>query len=80
MTTSSYESLSHSRWDCKYHIVFMPKGRKKELYGKIRGYLGPLFHELAGQGCQIVERHMVQDHVPMLIRIPPEYAVAEVVG
>ena len=81
MTTSSYESLSHSKWDCKYHIVFIPKGRKKELYGKIRGYLGPLFHELAAQrNCQIVEGHMVQDHVHMLIRIPPKYAVAEVVG
>lgn len=81
MTTSSYESLSHSKWDCKYHIVFIPKGRKKELYGKIRGYLGPLFHELASQrNCQIVEGHMVQDHVHMLIRIPPKYSVAEVVG
>jgi putative transposase len=81
MTTSSYESLSHSKWDCKYHIVFIPKGRKKELYGKIRGYLGTLFHELAAQrNCQIVEGHMVQDHVHMLIRIPPKYSVAEVVG
>ncbi len=81
MTTSSYESLSHSKWDCKYHIVFIPKCRKKELYGKIRGYLGPLFHELAAQrNCQIVEGHMVQDHVHMLIRIPPKYSVAEVVG
>ena len=49
MTTSSYESLSHSKWDCKYHIVFVSKGRKKELYGKIRGYLGSLFHDLAAQ-------------------------------
>ena len=56
MTTSSYESLSHSEWDCKYHIVFVPKGRKKELYGKILGYLGPLFHELAAQrDSQILE-------------------------
>jgi putative transposase len=61
--------------------VFIPKGRKKELYGKIRGYLGPLFHELAAQrNCQIMEGHMVQDHVHMLIRIPPKYSVAEVVG
>jgi putative transposase len=81
MTTSSYESLSHSKWDCKYHIVFIPKGRKKELYGKIRGYLGPLFHELAAQrNCQIVEGHMLRDDVHMLIRIPPKYSVAEVVG
>lgn len=81
MTTSSYESLSHSKWDCKYHVVFVPKGRKKGLYGKIRQYLGPLFHELAAhRNCQIVEGHMVQDHVHMLIRIPPKYSVAEVIG
>ena len=81
MTTSSYESLSHSKWDCKYHIVFIPKGRKKELYGKIRRYLGPVFHELASQrGSKIEAGHMVQDHVHMLIKIPPKYSVAEVVG
>ena len=81
MTTSSYESLSHSKWDCKYHLVFIPKCRKKELYGKIRKYLGTVFHELAGQrGSTIMEGHMVQDHVHMLIRIPRKYAVSEVVG
>ena len=81
MTTSSYESLAHSKWDCKYHIVFIPKCRKKELYGKIRKFLGPVFHELAGQrGSKILEGHMVQDHVHMLIKIPPKYSVAEVVG
>ena len=81
MTTSSYESLSHSKWDCKYHVVFIPKGRKKALYGKIRGFLGPVLRELAGQrGSTILEGHMVQDHVHMLIRIPPKYAVAEVIG
>ena len=80
-TTSSYESLAHSKWDCKYHIVFIPKGRKKALYGKIRKYLGPVFHELASQrGSKILEGHMVQDHVHMLIKIPPKYSVAEVVG
>ena len=81
MTTSSYESLSHSKWDCKYHLVFILKYRKKELYGKIRKYLGPMFHELTAQrNCKILEGHMVQDHVHMLIRIPPKYSVAEVVG
>ena len=49
MTTSSYESLSHAKWDCKYHVVFIPKGGKKALYGKIRSFLGPVFGELAGQ-------------------------------
>ena len=81
MTSSSYESLSHSKWDCKYHLVFVPKYRKKVLYGKIRKFLGPVFHELAShRTCKILEGHMVQDHVHMLIRIPPKYAVAEVVG
>ena len=77
----SYQSLSHSKWDCKYHVVFVPKGRRKVLSGKIRSYLGPVFHELAGQKrCRIIEGHMVQDHVHMLIEIPPKYAVSEVVG
>src|SRR5262245_29203030 len=74
MDMSTYESLSHSKWDCKYHIVFVPKGRKKELYGKVRKFLGSVFHELAAQRrSEILEGHMVQDHVPMLIRIPPKY-------
>ncbi len=77
----SYESLSHCKWDCKYHVVFIPKGRKKVLYGKIRKFLGPVFHELARQrGSEIGEGHMVADHVHMLIKIPPKYAVAEVIG
>ena len=81
MTESSYESLSHSKWDCKYHVVFVPKYRKKVLYGKIRNYLGPLFHELSNQrSSKILEGHMVQDHVHMLIKIPPKYSVAEVIG
>jgi len=81
METSSYESLTHSKWDCKYHIVFIPKCRRKALYGNVRKFLGPVFHELASQrGSTIVEGHMVQDHVHMLIKIPPKYSVAEVVG
>lgn len=81
MTTSSYKSLTHSKWDCKYHIVFIPKGRKKVLYGKIRKFLGSVFHELASQrGSTIIEGHMVKDHVHMLINIPPKYSVAEVIG
>ena len=81
MTLSSYQSLSHSKWDCKYHIVFVPKYRKKVLYGKIRKFLGPLFHELASQrNCKIIEGHMVQDHVHMLIAIPPKYSVSEIIG
>jgi len=81
MTVSSYESLSHSKWDCKYHVVFIPKNRKKVLYGKIRKFLGPVFHELASQrNSKILQGSMVQDHVHMLLAIPPKYSVAEVIG
>ena len=60
MTTSSYESLSHAKWDGTYHVVFIPKGRKKALYGKIRQFLGPVLRALVGQrGSTIVEGHMV---------------------
>ena len=76
-----YQSLSHSKWDCTYHIVFIPKRRKKVLYGGMRKMLGQVFHELARQKeCQIVEGHMPKDHVHMCIKIPPKYAVASVVG
>ena len=81
MTTPFYQSLGHSKWECKYHVVFVPKYRKSVLYGKVREYLKLIFHELAKQkGCEIVEGHMVQDHVHMIISIPPKYSVAEIVG
>ena len=81
MTETSYASLSHSKWDCKYHIVFVPKCRKKSLYGKIRTFLIPRFRELATQrGSTIIKGNMVQDHVHMLIQIPPKYSVSEVIG
>jgi len=75
------ESLTHSKWDCKYHVLFVPRYRKKALYGKIRLYLKEVFHELARQkGCEIVSGSMVSDHVHMCISIPPKYSVSEVVG
>ena len=75
--SSLYESLSHAKWHCKYHVVFIPKGRKKALYGKIRKLLGPVLHELAGQqGSTILAGPMVQDHVYRLIRIPSTYVIA----
>ena len=76
-----YESLNHTRWDCNYHVVFIPKCRKKVLYGKLRKDLGDLFHDLAKQKeSRILEGHMMIDHVHMLIRIPPKYAVSNVIG
>lgn len=81
MQISSYESLSHSKWDCKYHIVFIPKGRRKVLFGQIRKYIGPIFRELARQKeCSIIQGGMVQDHVHMLISIPPKHSVASIIG
>ena len=75
------ESLAHSRYDCKYHVVFVPKFRKKALFGKTRQYLKGVFHELARQkGCGIVSGHIAMDHVHMCISIPPKYAVSEVIG
>jgi putative transposase len=79
--TEPYKSLAHSRWDCKYHVVFIPKRRRKALFGEIRKYLGELFHELARQKeCRIVEGHLMPDHVHMCISIPPKYSVASVIG
>ena len=76
-----YQSLSHSKWDCKYHLVFVPKYRRKAMFGEIRKFLGPVFHELARQKeCRIVEGHLMPDHVHMCIEIPPKHAVSSVVG
>ena len=76
-----YQSLSHSKWDCKYHVIFVPKFRRKVLYGEVRKFLGPVFHELSRQKeCRIIEGHMPRDHVHMCIEIPPKHAVASVVG
>lgn len=78
---SLYESLAHSKWDCTYHIVFVPKKRRKDLYGKVRVFLKKVFHDLASQReCKIISGNMVQDHVHMMIKIPPKYPVSEVVG
>lgn len=75
------ESLSHSKWECKYHIVFIPKCRRRTLYGQLRQHLGEVFHELARhKDSRIEEGHLVADHVHMLISIPPKHAVSQVVG
>ena len=78
---SPSQSLSHSKWDCKYHVVFVPKDRRQARSGEIRKQLGPIFHELAKQKeCQIIEGHLMADHVQMCIAIPPKHAVASVIG
>ncbi len=76
-----YQSLSHTKWDCTYHVVFIPKRRRTVLYGSLRAKLGPIFHELAKQKeCEIVNGHTMPDHVHMLIRIPPKHAVSSIIG
>ncbi len=75
------ESLSHTLWECKYHVVWIPKYRKKVMFQKIREELGALFRDLALQkGCKILEGHLLMDHVHMLISIPPKFAVSQIVG
>ena len=75
------ESLCHTRWDCKYHIVWVPKYRRKVLYGRLRRELGEVFHDLARQkDSRILEGHLQPDHIHVLISIPPKYSVAQVVG
>jgi putative transposase len=75
------ESLSHTKWTCKYHVVFIPKGRRKMLYGQLRNHLGEVFRNLAQQKeSRIEEGHLMVDHVHMMIAIPPKYAVSQVVG
>ena len=78
---NDYQSLSHTKWECKYHVVFLPKYRRKVVYGELRRHLGEVFRELARQKeSRIEEGHLQVDHVHMLLSIPPKYAVAQVVG
>jgi putative transposase len=75
------ESLNHTKWECKYHVVFIPKCRRKTLYVQLRQYLGDVFRKLAEQKeSRIEEGHLMSDHVHMMISIPPKYAVSQVVG
>jgi putative transposase len=74
-------SLSHTKWECKYHVVFIPKCRRKRLYEQLRPHLGEAFRQLAGQRASVVEEgHLMVDHVHMLLSIPPKCAVSQVVG
>ena len=75
------ETRSHSKWECKYHVVFIPKCRRRALYGQLRKHLGEVFRNLAEhKESRILEGHLMPDHVHMLIAIPPKYAVSQVVG
>ena len=76
-----FNHLNHATWECKYHVVFTPKYRKKLLFGKIKRHLGQVFHDLARRKeCRIEEGHLMPDHVHMLISIPPKYSVAQIIG
>ena len=76
-----YQSLSHTRWDCKYHVVFIPKRRKKRIFGVLRQHLGEVFHELAlNKESKIVEGHRIGDYVHICISVPLKYSVSSVVG
>jgi len=76
-----YESLRHTTWECKYHVVFIPKCRRKVLYGQLRQELGVVFRALAGEReSEIIEGHLMPDHVHMMISVPPKYSVAQVIG
>ena len=75
------ESLNHTRWECKYHVVFIPKYRRKVMFGHIRRELTEVFHRLARQKDSLIEEgHLMPDHVHMMISIPPKHAVSQVVG
>jgi len=76
-----YGSLCHTKWECKYHVVFIPKCRRKTLYGQLRDHLGEVFRALAERKeSRVEEGHLMSDHVHMLLSIPPKYAVSQVVG
>jgi putative transposase len=78
---NEYQTLSHTKWEGKYHVVFIPQSRRKMLSGQLRQYLGEVFRELARQQeSRVEEGHLQADHVQMLLSIPPKYAVAQVVG
>lgn len=81
MNNKDISSLSHSKWRCQYHIVFSPKFRRKEIYGKIKVDIGKMLRKLCEQkGIEIIEAELCTDHIHMLVSIPPKYSVAQVVG
>ncbi len=78
---SKYKTLQHTEWECKYHVIFIPKYRRRVLYGQLRRRLGEVFRRLARQKeSEIEEGRMMVDHVHMMISIPPKYSVSQVIG
>ena len=76
-----WQSLSHVRWDCKYHIVIVPKYRKKKLYGKFKRRVGEIIRDLCRQkGVELLEGHLKPDHIHMCLSVPPKYSIAFVIG
>ncbi len=81
MNIQEYEKLNHTVYDCKYHLVFIPKYRKRSLYGALRKVIGSVLRKLAeSKGCKVLEGHVMPDHIHMLLTIPPKYRVSDVVG
>lgn len=77
----TYETLKHPTWECKYYVVFIPKCRRKALYVQLRRDMGAVFRDLAEQKeCKVEEGHLMADHVPMLLSVPPKYWVSSVMG
>jgi putative transposase len=78
---NDYQSQSHTKWECKYHVVFIPKCRRKALFGELRREIGPVFRELARQKeCRVEEGHIMPDHIHILLSIPPKYSVSQIMG
>ena len=78
---TSYRSLNHTKWACQYHVVFIPKYRKKAIYADLRRYLGDVLRRLAQRReSEVEEGHLMVDHVHLMLSIPPKYSVADVIG
>ena len=76
-----WQSLSHVRWECKYHIVIIPKYRKRMLYGKLKKHVGEVIREVCRQrGIELVEGHLMPDYIHMCVSIPPKHSVAFAIG
>jgi putative transposase len=76
-----WQSQSHVRWECKYHVVIIPKYRRKVLYGRLRRQIGAIFRDLCRQrGVELLEGHAMPDHIHLCLSIPPKYSVADTIG